>query len=79
MSSLIQNPISIFFDTSGAPLSGGSIYFGSVGQNPETSPITVYWDYAATQPAAQPIKTINGQPARNGMPAMVYRSLVCGT
>jgi len=75
MTSLIQNPIPLFFDTAGSPLSDGFIYFGVTGQNPETSPITVYWDYANTQPAAQPIRTINGQPARNGTPAMVYLAI----
>ncbi|NVO07864.1 MAG: hypothetical protein HXX19_18945 [Rhodoferax sp.] len=67
-----ENPISLYFDTDGSPLNNGSIYFGIASQNPETNPITVYWDAAGTQPAAQPIKTVNGMAARNGTPAVVY-------
>jgi hypothetical protein len=55
-----------FFTLAGTPLNGGRLYFGSAGQNPETAPITVYWDAAGTQPAAQPIQTLNGYPSRNG-------------
>lgn len=67
-----ENPIPLYFDTDGTPLDNGSIYFGVANQNPETNPITVYWDAAGTQPAAQPIKTVNGMTARNGTPAVVY-------
>jgi len=67
-----ENPIPLYFDTDGTPLDNGSIYFGQANQNPETNPITVYWDAAGTQPAAQPIKTVNGKTARNGNPAVVY-------
>lgn len=68
----ITSPFPLFTDLNGAPLSGGSIYCGTVGLNPETNPATVYWDAAGTQPAAQPIPTINGFPARNGSPAAIY-------
>lgn len=66
------NPIPQFFDRNGQPLDGGYIYFGVAGQNPVTSPVTVYWDAAGTQPAAQPLRTINGSPARSGSPATPY-------
>jgi len=62
----------LFLDLQGDPLQGGSLYFGVANQNPETSPITVYWDDALTQPAAQPISTINGFPARSGTPAQLF-------
>ena len=68
----IASPLPQFFDVDGSPLSGGSVYFGTAGGNPETAPITVYWDAAGTQPAAQPIKTANGYLMRNGTPAQVY-------
>ena len=68
----IQNQISFFADVDGSPLDNGYIYFGVANQNPETNPITVYWDSAGTQPASQPIRTLNGLPSRNGTPAMVY-------
>lgn len=69
-----QSPYSQYFDKDGSPLDSGSLYFGNPNQNPETSPISVYWDEAGTQPAAQPIKTINGYSVRSGTPAVVYVS-----
>jgi hypothetical protein len=65
-------PYPIFTDKNGDPLDAGFLYFGVADQNPETNPITVYWDNAFTQPVAQPIRTINGYPSRNGSPAAVY-------
>lgn len=61
-----------FADLDGRPLENGSLYFGTANLDPETSPITVYWDLAGTQPAAQPIKTTNGYPVRGGTPAVIY-------
>lgn len=66
------NPIPQYFELDGSPLDGGRLYFGLVNQSPESNPVTVYWDAAATQPAAQPIATMNGYPVRFGTPAMVY-------
>lgn len=68
----IRNPFPTFTDVDGSPLDNGSIYFGTVNGNPETSPQTVYWDLAATQPVAQPAKTQNGYIYRSGSPALVY-------
>lgn len=65
-------PFPQYFDTDGKPLDRGQLYFGTANQNPETNPITVYWDLAGTQPAAQPIQTMNGYAMRNGTPALVY-------
>lgn len=67
-------PLPFFPDLLGLPLQGGSLFFGVPGQNPETNPATVYWDSAGTQPAAQPIKTMNGYASRNGTPATVFVS-----
>jgi len=68
----ITSPVPQFFDLSGDPLDAGKIYIGTAGSNPITSPVTVYWDDAGTQPAAQPIRTVSGYPARNGKPARLY-------
>lgn len=69
----IQTPFPQYFDIKdGSPLDGGKLYFGQPNQNPETNPITVYWDVAGTQPAAQPIRTLNGFAARAGTPANLY-------
>lgn len=59
-------------DVDGAPLEAGYLYFGVENLNPETNPITVYWDAACTQPAAQPIRTLAGFPVRNGKIAQVH-------
>lgn len=68
----IDAPIAQFFDLDGTPLTNGYLFFGTASQNPEISPITVYWDQAGTQPAAQPVRTLNGYPVRAGRPATVY-------
>lgn len=69
----ISTPFPQFFDIrNGAPLSSGYVYFGTQGANPETTPITVYWDSALTLPAAQPLRTVNGYISRNGTPAAVF-------
>lgn len=65
-------PFIYFTDLGGDPLDSGYIYIGAAGQNPETEPVAVYWDVAGTQPAAQPIRTLNGHPVRNGSPAQIY-------
>ena len=69
-----ESPFPQYFDTDGTPLKSGLLYFGVANQNPETNPITVYWDAAATQPAAQPIKVKNGIAYRFGSPSLVYAS-----
>lgn len=67
-------PYPQYFDLDGSPLDGGRIYYGGANLAPQTNPITVYWDAAGTQPAAQPIQTLNGVPVRAGSPAAVYVS-----
>lgn len=66
------SPYPIYADKAGRPLDGGYLYFGQAGQNPETAPITMYWDRAGTQPAAQPIRTKAGYAVRNGTPAELF-------
>lgn len=65
-------PYEQYFDADGSPLDEGYLFFGAENDNPETAPIAVYWDEAGTQPAAQPIRTLNGYPARAGTPASIY-------
>lgn len=69
----VESPLALYTDTrTGLPLDGGYLYFGTVSLNPETNPLTVYWDAAGTQPVAQPVRTIAGIPARAGTPATLY-------
>lgn len=70
----VASPFQQFFDVSGAPLQAGKVYIGSVGMNPVTSPLPVYWDEAGTKPASQPLSTSGGYIVRNGSPARVYLS-----
>ncbi len=74
MPTAINAPFPLFADRLGSPLDSGFIYIGTAGANPEVSPITVYWDQALTQPAAQPLRTAYGQVSRDGRPAPVYTS-----
>lgn len=68
----VSSPFPQFFDTDGSPLHNGEVFFGVVDQNPITAPVPVYWDFAGTQPAAQPIRTLNGYAVRTGTPAPLY-------
>ncbi|CAB4171692.1 hypothetical protein UFOVP931_13 [uncultured Caudovirales phage] len=68
----INPPYPVFTDVDGDPLNNGYIYLGVANQNPEVSPIAVYWDKALTIPAAQPIRTSGGYPVRNGTPSRLY-------
>jgi hypothetical protein len=47
-------------DIDGLPLENGKLYFGSQNQNPETNPVSIFYDEALTQPAAQPVRTTGG-------------------
>lgn len=68
----IQPTYPIFTDTDGQPLEDGYIWIGQANLDPEGNPIAVFWDVALTQPAGQPIRTLNGYPANNGTPARLY-------
>lgn len=74
MSVIITQPFMVFFDRAGEPLEAGYIYIGLPGQNPESNPITVYWDSSLTTTAAQPIRTLAGYPSRNGSPSNIIAS-----
>lgn len=62
----------IFVDLDATALEGGKIYVGTAYDDPETSPVNVYWDAALTILAAQPLLTSGGVIVRDGVPAQVY-------
>jgi len=68
----ISPPFPIFSDRDGSPLENGYIWVGTANVNPITNPIAVYWDAALTQPAALPVRTINGYPANSGTPGRLF-------
>ena len=70
----IRSPIDYYADLSGRPNENGSVYFGVAGQDPETNPITVYWDEALTQVATQPLTMTAGYIVHTGSRAQVYTS-----
>ena len=70
----VKPPFPAFAGTDGQPLENGYIWIGAVNLSPQVNPITVYWDDAQTIAAPQPIRTLNGYPARNGTPARFYVS-----
>jgi hypothetical protein len=67
-----EQPFKTLTGLDGKPLNNGYVYFGQPNQNPLTTPVPVYWDAAATIPAAQPLRTLNGYIVRGGTPANVY-------
>ena len=52
----IVSPFEVYTDTDGDPLENGKIYIGEANKDPETDPITAYWDSSLTTPAAQPVR-----------------------
>lgn len=65
-------PYTAIADIDGSPLDAGFLFFGEYGKDPELFPVEVFWDSEFTVPAAQPIRTRNGYPVRNGSPTKVY-------
>lgn len=68
-------PFQVFTDTDGDPLENGYIFIGQANQNPEIAPTNVFWDFALTIPAVQPIRTLGGYPSRDGTPSRLYVSV----
>lgn len=70
----IEQPFKSFTDLDGKPLTNGYVYFGKPSRNPANASerVAVYWDAAGTQPAAQPLRTLNGYIVREGTPANIY-------
>jgi hypothetical protein len=68
----IQVPFPVFNDRDGQPLDNGYVWIGVPNLPPQTNPVAVYFDEALTQPASQPLRTINGYISNAGTPAQVY-------
>jgi len=68
----VNPPFPVITDIDGTPLESGYIYIGTAGLDPETNPISVYFDFAQTLPASQPIRTLNGYPSNSGTPAKLF-------
>ncbi|MES2904004.1 MAG: hypothetical protein V4696_07450 [Pseudomonadota bacterium] len=68
----ISNPFPLFLNARGDLLDGGSVYIGTSGADPETSPLDVFWDAALTDPADQPLRTKGGVIVNDSAPASVF-------
>ena len=72
MSTRIDNPFPSFIDRRGRPLTGGSVYIGAPGADPEASPVDVFYNSALTDHAPTPIRVQGGFLVNGGFPASVY-------
>lgn len=72
MTQRVGNPFPMFFDRYQRPLTGGKLYIGTGGDDPETNPITVYFDSGLTVAATQPIDVIGGMASNDGNPAELF-------
>lgn len=73
MSIIMQiNPFDFFVDADGDALDAGYIWIGEANKDPRQYPVVVYYDQAATIPAALPLRTSNGYVVRNGSPTFLY-------
>lgn len=71
----VEQPFKTYTGIDGKPLNNGYVYFGVVGQDPVTHPVTVYWDAAGTLPVSQPARTVNGYIVNaSNAPANVFYS-----
>jgi hypothetical protein len=71
----VTNPYPVILNQIGGGLNGGSVYIGEPNQDPETFPVTVYWDEAGAIVADQPLSVIGGYIRRNGTPAEAFGPL----
>ena len=71
MSNRVGNPFAPFLDRRGLPLTG-TLYLGTEGDDPESSPVDAFFDPALTIVAPQPITVVGGFPRRAGNPALIY-------
>ena len=72
MTQRVGNPFPIMFDLRGRPLTGGKVYIGAPGMDPETDPIAVFYDETLEQQANQPINVVGGFVVRDANPAMLF-------
>jgi hypothetical protein len=72
VSQRISNPFPVMFDRRGRPLTGGKVYIGQAGEDPELLPVDVFFDDALTIAAPQPIAVVGGLMMRDSSPALIF-------
>jgi hypothetical protein len=68
----VANPFFNITDGKGNPITGGKVYIGVAGSDPEVSPQQVYWDAAGTIPASQPLTAKGGYIVNGSTPTAPY-------
>jgi hypothetical protein len=68
----VINPFELFLNARGDLLDGGFVYIGTVGADPEVSPVDVFFDEALSIPAAQPLRTRGGMIVNGPSPAQIF-------
>lgn len=68
----IESAYKTFTDLNGKELDNGKIYIGENGLDPETNPVSVYFDAALSVAASRPIRTIQGYISNDGSVADIY-------
>lgn len=66
-----QNPFFMLNDKAGRPVTGGRIYIGIAGMDPEINPTPIYWDNGVT-PATQPLQIKGGYVVNGTTPATPF-------
>lgn len=72
MTQSVRNPFPLFLDARGRPLTGGKVYIGVAGSDPESDPVDAFFNSALTIAAPQPVNVIGGVMVRSGNPAQVF-------
>lgn len=75
MTQRLGNPFPMFFDRYGRPLTGGRVYLGEAGEDPELAPVDAFYDAELATTAPQPIPVIGGLLTRDGSPTQIYVSV----
>lgn len=69
----IVNPITVYTSSQdGQPIKDGYLFIGEYGLDAQVNPVAVYYDYAMTIPASQPIRIRDGQVKYNGSSGQIY-------
>lgn len=68
----LTNPVPLFLNARGALLDAGYIYVGVANADPEDQPLDLFWDFARTIPAAQPLRTSGGRIVNGASPSPVF-------
>ncbi len=71
----LSTPFVPIMALNGYGLSGGQVYIGVDGEDPQTNPQAVYWDAAGMDPASQPLAVTGGYITRTGTPAQAFTAV----